>query len=82
MDQNVISRKNVIENCRRIVVKAGTRLLTSEEQIAKLVGEIAFLRKNPFFLRKNRRVKEFLPGACPCKNDLIGMANLQKLPIS
>ena len=37
MDRNLLLRKNVIKNCRRIVVKAGTRLLTSEEQIAKLV---------------------------------------------
>lgn len=45
MDRNLLLRKNVIKNCRRIVVKAGTRLLTSEEQIAKLVEGIAFLRR-------------------------------------
>ncbi len=48
MTQNIELRKNVIKNCRRIVVKAGTRLLTSEEQIAKLVDGIAFLRKKDF----------------------------------
>ena len=48
MTKNIELRKNVIENCRRIVVKAGTRLLTSEEQIAKLVDGIAFLRRNNF----------------------------------
>lgn len=48
MNQNIELRKNVMSNCRRIVVKAGTRLLTSHEQIAKLVDGIAFLRKNNF----------------------------------
>ncbi len=48
MDRNVALRKEAVENCRRIVIKAGTRLLTSEEQIAKLVGEIAVLRQYDF----------------------------------
>ena len=48
MDRNILLRQSVIKNCRRIVVKAGTRLLTSEEQIAKLVEGIAFLRKADF----------------------------------
>ena len=48
MDRNIELRKNVMNNCRRIVVKAGTRLLTSEENIKKLVGEIAFLRQAGF----------------------------------
>ena len=48
MDFNTELRKNVMKNCRRIVVKAGTRLLTSSEQIAKLVEGIAFLRRADF----------------------------------
>lgn len=48
MDRNIELRKNVLKNCRQIVVKAGTRLLTSSEQIARLVDEIAYLRKNNF----------------------------------
>ena len=48
MDRNIELRKNVLKNCRQIVVKAGTRLLTSSEQISRLVDEIDYLRKNNF----------------------------------
>ena len=37
-------RKKVLSDCRQIIVKAGTRLLTSRESIAELVNGLAELR--------------------------------------
>ena len=48
MDRNIELRKNLIANCRQIVVKAGTRLLTDSQKIAALVNEIAYLRQKKF----------------------------------
>ena len=48
MDRNIELRKNLIANCRQIVVKAGTRLLTDAQKISALVNEIAYLRQKNF----------------------------------
>ena len=38
-------RKDVIRRCRRVVVKAGTRLLTDPQALPSLVAQIAAIRK-------------------------------------
>ena len=38
-------RKGAVDSARQIIVKAGTRLLTSRESIAELVSGIALLRR-------------------------------------
>lgn len=39
-------RKDVIRHCRRVVVKAGTRLLTDPQALPALVAQIAAIRKS------------------------------------
>ena len=68
MNRNIELRKNVLKNCRQIVVKAGTRLLTSSEQIARLVDEIAYLRE------KNFRVMLVTSGAVGMGMKVLGLA--------
>ena len=41
----VDARRKVIDSCRRVVVKAGTRLLTDPETLPLLVEQIAAIRK-------------------------------------
>ena len=42
--QNLEIRRELIRQARQVIVKAGTRLLTSQEAIAKLVDGIAAIR--------------------------------------
>lgn len=42
---NRVLRKNLIRNCRRIVIKAGTRLLTEPCAIPLLIDQIAYVRE-------------------------------------
>ncbi len=44
MDENVELRRQLLGNCRQIIVKAGTRLLTDRSRIANLVEGIAKVR--------------------------------------
>ena len=39
-------RQKIIQNCHRVVVKAGTRLLTDPQSIPTLVAQIAAIRKS------------------------------------
>ena len=48
MQDNTLIRKDVINNCKQIVVKAGTRLLTDTTMIATLISQIALLRKSGY----------------------------------
>lgn len=41
---NMLSRKEVIKNCHRVVIKAGTRLLTEPDAIPTLVAQIKAIR--------------------------------------
>lgn len=43
---NSDARKDVIRRCRRVVVKAGTRLLTDPQALPALVAQIAAIRKS------------------------------------
>ena len=42
--ENIELRKKLIRNCHRIVVKAGTRLLTDPESLPVLIGQIKTIR--------------------------------------
>ena len=42
--ENVELRKKLIRNCHRIVVKAGTRLLTDPDSLPVLIGQIKTIR--------------------------------------
>jgi len=44
MKTNIEYRKEILGKCKRIVVKAGTRLLTDENQIPRLISQISHLR--------------------------------------
>ena len=44
MNNAVKLRKDLIERCHRIVIKAGTRLLTDPQAIPQLVDQIAWIR--------------------------------------
>ncbi len=57
MDHNLAVRSELLKNTRQVVVKAGTRLLTSREAVAELVEGIAALRE------KNLRVLLVTSGA-------------------
>lgn len=46
VEMNISLRKKIVENCHRVVVKAGTRLLTDPAAIPALVAQIAALRKS------------------------------------
>ncbi len=46
MNKNVTLRKKLISRCHRIVIKAGTRLLTDPKAIPLLIDQIAALRKS------------------------------------
>ncbi len=48
MENNTSVRKDVIDNCKQIVVKVGTRLLTDTAMIAILIRQIAKLRRNGY----------------------------------
>ncbi|MBR2904827.1 MAG: hypothetical protein IKC08_02915, partial [Lentisphaeria bacterium] len=41
----VALRKELIKNCHRVVVKAGTRLLTDPESLSRIIRQIADIRK-------------------------------------
>ncbi|MFA7231311.1 MAG: glutamate 5-kinase [Victivallaceae bacterium] len=43
-NKNISARKRVISDCRQIIVKVGTRLLTDQERIPKLIAGIAAIR--------------------------------------
>ena len=46
MDENNLAvRRELLKSARQVVVKAGTRLLTSQEAIAELVSGIDVLRR-------------------------------------
>ncbi len=47
-DKNCQLRRDVLKNCRRVVVKAGTRLLTDPELIPQLISGITVLREKGF----------------------------------
>jgi glutamate 5-kinase len=47
-DFNIKSRKKVIEQSKRVVIKVGTRLLTDPERIPVLIAQIARLRAHGF----------------------------------
>lgn len=44
MDKNIEIRKKLVASCRRIVIKAGTRLLTDPEALAVLIRQIKTVR--------------------------------------
>ncbi len=44
MDRNIEIRKKLVASCRRIVIKAGTRLLTDPEALAVLIRQIKTVR--------------------------------------
>ena len=44
MNNAVKLRKDLIARCHRIVIKAGTRLLTDPQAIPQLVDQIAWIR--------------------------------------
>lgn len=44
MDKNIEVRKKLVASCRRIVIKAGTRLLTDPEALAVLIRQIKTVR--------------------------------------
>ena len=47
MDENNLAiRRELLKSARQVVVKAGTRLLTSQEAIAELVSGIDLLRRD------------------------------------
>lgn len=48
MDKNIELRQQLLANCRQIIVKAGTRLLTDRSRIAILVDGIAKIRARGF----------------------------------
>ena len=45
MESPVSLRKELIAKCRRVVVKAGTRLLTEPESLSRIIRQIARIRK-------------------------------------
>ena len=45
LNDSVQSRRDLVKSCRKIVVKAGTRLVIGREAIRRLVEGIAALRK-------------------------------------
>ena len=45
---NIAVRQRLINNCRQIIVKAGTRLLTDRSRISELVSGITVLRNRGF----------------------------------
>ena len=46
MSMELEVRKQLLANCRRVVVKAGTRLLTDMESLARIVEQIDTIRKS------------------------------------
>ncbi len=67
----ISARKKVVDSCRRVVVKAGTRLLTDPEAMPVLVEQIAAIRKS------GRQVILVSSGAVGTGMKLLG---LQKRP--
>ena len=55
-------RKGAVDSARQIIVKAGTRLLTSRESIAELVSGIAQLRRagKQVLLMNNIRISRLM----------------------
>lgn len=47
-DDAVMFRQELVTNCRQIVVKAGTRLLTDHDRFCELIAGIAALRKKNY----------------------------------
>ncbi len=45
MNNNIQIRKKLLSNCRRVVVKVGTRLLTDEKMIPGLIAQLVKLRE-------------------------------------
>ncbi len=45
MSQEIEARKQILQDCHRLVIKAGTRLVVSQESIAELVRQIAGLKQ-------------------------------------
>ena len=45
MEDHLAVRRELLQNCRQIIVKAGTRLLTDQKRIATLVSGIAAIRQ-------------------------------------
>ncbi len=65
-------RKDLIKKCKKIVVKAGTRLLTNRESITSLVDGIATLKK------ENRKVLLVTSGAVGIGMKELGLAKRPK----
>ena len=51
---NLAIRREVVKQARQVIVKAGTRLLTSQEAIAELVEGIDALRRHGFVSVRER----------------------------
>ena len=72
MDENNLAvRRELLKSARQVVVKAGTRLLTSQEAIAELVSGIDVLR------RAGKRVLLVTSGAVDeSRSDSVTLAEL------
>ncbi len=71
-NQNIEARRRLLKQARQVIVKAGTRLLTSRESIHELVLGIAALR------RENRRVLLVTSGAVGMGMKTLGLAKRPK----
>ena len=78
MDENNLAvRRELLKSARQVVVKAGTRLLTSQEAIAELVSGIDVLR------RAGKRVLLVTSGAVDeSRSDSVTLAELSEFIVT